>query len=89
MKTKSIVVVLIVQLHFSGVSFARDAARDLKKLVGYTIISSDSVSEVYTKDYSQKFVKLYGGSTFKVDFLLLDPLVMTDVIILQSHYLKS
>ncbi|WP_096876873.1 hypothetical protein [Methylomonas koyamae] len=39
------------------------------------------MSEVFTKDYSQKYIKLHGGLTFKVDFLLLDPLEMTDVII--------
>ena len=81
MKLRPVFLVFIVFLLLSGTALARDAAKDLKKMVGYTIIASDSVSEVLTNNYSEKHIKLHGGWTFKVDFLFLDPLVLTDVII--------
>lgn len=77
---------LLIVLGFSNQAYSRDAAQDLKKLVGYTIISADSVNEVVSSNYSEKYVRLYGGWVFKVSFLLLDPLVMTDVIIFAKSW---
>jgi len=68
---------------------ARDAARDLKKLVGYTIIFADTVDDVFEKDYGDKYIKLFSGKVFKVEFLLLDPLPLTDVIVLAKPFSKE
>lgn len=65
----------------ASTAFARDAARDLRRMVGYTIIMADTVDKVFENDDGEKFIKLSGGQVFKVDFLLLDPLVLTDVIV--------
>ncbi|MDB4809371.1 hypothetical protein OAH21_01545 [bacterium] len=68
--------------------FARDAARDLRKMVGYTILLADTVDKVAEKD-GNKYIKLTGGRIFKVDFLLLDPLAFTDVIVFAKPLPKS
>jgi hypothetical protein len=67
-------------LAIAPTALARDAARDLRKMVGYTIIMADTIDKVFEND-GNKFIKLSGGQVFKVDFLLLDPLVLTDVIV--------
>jgi hypothetical protein len=59
----------------------RDAARDLKKMVGFTIVDASWVSDVTEDRMGDKYVELGNGSVFKVDFLLLDPLPITDVIV--------
>lgn len=59
---------------------AGDTARELKKLVGYTIVSADTVAKVAERD-GEKYIKLHGGSVYKVNFLLLDPLILTDVVV--------
>jgi hypothetical protein len=60
---------------------ARDAARDLRRMVGYTIVKADYISEV-VDGRSGKILKLSDGSIWLVsDPLLLTPLSMTDVII--------
>jgi hypothetical protein len=69
-------------LVFSAVSLpARDAARDLRRMIGYTIAKADSISEV-VDSRSGTILKLSDGSVWLVsDPLLLTPLTMTDVII--------
>jgi len=89
MKRYKLLVFLVLIIVFANPVFARDTARELKKLIGYTIVAADSVSEVVTSNYSDKYVKLYGGRVFKVDFLLLAPLVMTDVIIFAKSLPKK
>ena len=59
----------------------RDAARDLKKMIGFTIIDASWVTDVIDDDIGEKRVKLGNGSVFKVDFLLLNPLPLSDVIV--------
>jgi hypothetical protein len=61
--------------------YARDAARDLRKMVGYSIVMADTVDKIYEGRIGDKLVKLSNGQVFKVDFLLLDPLPLTDVIV--------
>lgn len=61
-------------------SFARDAAIDLQKIVGYTIVSADSVRNTYEID-DEKIIRLINGSEFKVNDLIINPLGMTDVIV--------
>lgn len=71
----------LVLMVFSQQVVARDAARDLRKLVGYTIVIADTVDKVLKDNNNNKYVKLSGGAEFKVEFLFLDPLVLTDVIV--------
>ena len=72
-------VLLLTLTTFTAV--ARDAARDLKKMKGFTIVDAAAVSEVYTARLGDKIVKLDNGTAYKVQFLLLDPLTLTDVIV--------
>jgi hypothetical protein len=69
--------------------YARDAARDLSKLVGYTIVMADTIDKVFNDNYSGKYVKLSNGSVFKVEFLLLDPLSLTEVVIFAKPLQKE
>jgi hypothetical protein len=62
-------------------SVARDAARDLKKMKGYTIVDAAAVSEVLSSKLGDRIVKLDNGTAYSVRFLLLDPLPFTDVIV--------
>ena len=77
---KNIVLILSIIL-LTGNLYARDASRDLKRMVGYIIVIADSVSEIIETKNGEKHLKLTSGEKFKIDFLLLDPLVLTDVII--------
>ena len=60
---------------------ARDAARDLSRMVGYTIVASGTVKQVAEGKIGEKLVILQDGTIFKVTFLLLNPLPLTDVIV--------
>jgi hypothetical protein len=62
-------------------AFGRDAARDLRKMVGYTVVMAASVEKVYESQSGDKLLKLSNGHVFKVDFLLLNPSTLTDVIV--------
>lgn len=68
---------------------ARDVARDLRKMVGYTIVFADTVDEVIEKNYGDKYIKLNNGKVFKIEFLLLDPLPLTDVIVFAKPFPKD
>jgi hypothetical protein len=75
-----ITLVLIMTLFFMNAR-ARDAARDLKRMIGYTIIDASEVKKVVADDYSSKILLLNNGINFKVSLLILPPLPLTDVII--------
>jgi hypothetical protein len=60
---------------------ARDAARDLSRMIGFTIVGASSVKQVTAGDAGEKLVSLLDGTVFKVQMLLLDPLPVTDVVI--------
>lgn len=78
----TIAVVAALTLCLSGLSaHARDAARDLRRMVGYTIVAADTVSEVWENRSGDKIVKLSSGQSYRVSGLLLDPLSFTDVIV--------
>ena len=79
-RISNLILVATILLSFATSVFARDAARDLRKMVGYTIVLADTVEKVFEND-GNKFIKLSGGQVFKLDFLLLDPLALTDVIV--------
>ena len=80
---------LIFVALFERITLARDAARDLRKLVGYTIIMADAVNKVFEGKDGDKFIKLSNGWIFKVEFLLLDPLPITDVIVFAKPFPKD
>lgn len=78
--TTGIGIAVIVSLLGTS-AFARDAARDLRRMIGYTILEADSVQEIIQNKNGTKVLVLYSGSAFRVDGMLLDPLLMTDVIV--------
>lgn len=65
----------------SPVAQARDAARDLSRMIGFTIVSASTVKEVGAGSSGEKLIVLADGNVFKVPMLLLDPLPLTDVVI--------
>lgn len=69
---------------------ARDAARDLRKMVGFTIVAATSVSKVVRDpDGFSKTITLADGNAYKLTMLMLDPLVTTDVIVFAKPYPKE
>ena len=58
-------------------------------MVGYTIVQASTVDDVLDSRSLGKLVKLSSGQTFKVDFLLLDPLPLTDVIVFSKPLPKD
>ena len=74
-------ILAVFALAIQPCAFGRDAARDLRKMVGYTILLADTVDKVFESRDGDKLIKLSDGQVFKVDFLLLDPLPLTDVIV--------
>ena len=74
----------MVFLFTSLTVIARDAARDLRKMKGFTIIDAAAVSEVVEAKIGDKIVKLDNGTAYKVQLLLLDPLILTDVIVFEK-----
>jgi hypothetical protein len=81
MRKPILLVTLFALVVFTQNANGRDAARDLRKMVGYTIVMADTVQQVFSNKDGDKLVKLANGQTFKVSFLLLDPLPLTDVIV--------
>jgi hypothetical protein len=84
----SLTLVLMV-LSLTITAEARDAARDLRKMVGFTIIKAATVKEVVETRDNEKVVVLDDGTAFKVTFLLLDPLPLTDVIVFAKPLSKE
>lgn len=66
----------------TGAASVRSMHRELRRMVGYTILSTDTVKEVSERS-GTKYVQLSSGITFKADafVLLLDPLPLSDVVI--------
>lgn len=65
-------------------SEARDAARDLRRMVGYTIVAAATISSV-VEDASDKIVVLDNGQAYRVTMMLLPPLPSTDVIVFANQ----
>ena len=59
---------------------ASDASRDLRRMIGYTIIDAASVREV-AEGGTEKVLALDNGMVFSVTGLILAPLPLTDVIV--------
>jgi hypothetical protein len=63
--------------------------RGLRRMVGFTIVSSDSVDDVVESRKGDKYVKLLSGAAFKVDLMLLEPLPASDVIVFAKRLPES
>lgn len=75
--------IALVSLFLATTATARTASihRGLRRMVGFTIISSDSVDEVIESTKGNKCVKLFSGVVFRIDLSILDPLPASDVIV--------
>jgi hypothetical protein len=71
---------LFIFLLLSPRSGSADIGGDLSSMIGFTIIGASTVTKVYESD-GEKYVRLLDHTLLKVQFLLLDPLVTTDVVI--------
>lgn len=79
--------IALALIFLQGAVLARDAARDLRRLVGFTIMKADYVSEVIEGRNGGKLLKLSDGTVWKVvDSLMITPITMTDVIILGKKF---
>lgn len=79
-----------VALAVPPVALARDAARDLRKMVGYTIVDAAAVKEVSDATTGAgKILVLDNGDVYKVDFMILSPMTYTDVIVFAKRSSKE
>lgn len=60
---------------------ARDSARDLRRMVGYTIVAAATIQETKEGDIGETIVTLNSGISFKMTDSILTPLACTDVIV--------
>ena len=55
--------------------------RQLRRMVGYTIIATDSVQDVMEGRYGAREIRLLSGARYKIDLGMVPPLVMSDVVV--------
>jgi hypothetical protein len=55
--------------------------RELKRMIGFTIVHAGYITDTAEKNYSEKFIKIDNGVVFKLDCMILMPLNMTEVIV--------
>jgi hypothetical protein len=67
-------------LSLAQTALGRDAARDLQRMVGFTIVMAASVSEVRSSG-TDMYLKLDDGMVLKTSDMLLEPLPLTDIIL--------
>jgi len=77
---------VVITILGNGAVFGRDAARDLKRMIGYTIIDASWVNKTFETEDGVKIVELANGTLFKVDLLILAPLPLTDVIVFAKKF---
>ncbi|MEK7795740.1 MAG: hypothetical protein AAB353_14480 [Candidatus Hydrogenedentota bacterium] len=76
-------IAIALSLFFRVQSVEADrASRKLSRAIGYTVVDASSVSRTVEDKSGDKLLVLASGSVFKVEFLYLDPLSLTDVIVL-------
>ena len=84
------ILVATVALTVVPPALARDAARDLRKMVGYTIIDAATVKEVSdATPGTGKILVLDNGEVYKVDFMILSPMTYMDVVVFAKRYSKE
>jgi len=59
---------------------------NLKQMVGFTIVYAGYITDSAEKNYSEKYLQLDNGWSFKLDCMMLMPLNMTDVIVFGKKY---
>jgi hypothetical protein len=80
-RTFLLVMLSVVWFQFSQKAEARDAARDLRSMVGWTIIDSTIVTAVDRASYDT-VLRLSNGRTVKLSAcVMLPPLPMSDAIV--------
>lgn len=60
--------------------------RELRKMIGYTIVYAGSIRDSAERNYSEKLIQLDNGWLFKLDCMMLMPLNFTDVIVFGKRY---
>jgi hypothetical protein len=65
---------------------ANDVAREMKDLVGFTIIKANYVVDSSEDDMSFRLIKLSDGSQWRVSLLILPPLFGTNVLVLSKKF---
>ncbi len=68
---------------------ARDAARDLSRMIGFTIVAAGAVDRVVEGKMGDKVLILQDGTAFSVTMLLLDPLPASDVVVFARQPTKE
>ena len=76
----TIVVAIVVTAQSVNYASMSSVRRELRRMTGYVILSSDSVAEVIERR-GEKHIRLLSGTTFKIDGLILGPLPVSDVIV--------
>jgi hypothetical protein len=68
-----LVVVMLLLQESTAIGSASSMRRELRRMVGYTIIASDSIADTVERA-DGKYVKLLSGAVFKIEGLILGPL---------------
>ena len=70
---------------FAASSSYAGVERDLKRLVGYTIIYTGTIQQFSDQNMTKRAL-LDNGAIFKLDCLILPPLPLTDVVVFGKKY---
>ena len=60
--------------------------RDLRQMVGFTVMYAGIIQEVGERSYGEKIVRLDNGLVFKLDCLMMMPINMTNVVVFGKNY---
>ncbi|OZA26987.1 MAG: hypothetical protein B7X93_09880 [Hydrogenophilales bacterium 17-61-9] len=75
-----------VALSLFSLSASAGSERELRKMVGYTIVYVGSIRDSVERNYSEKMIQLDNGWGFKLDCMMLMPLNFTDVVVFGKRY---
>jgi hypothetical protein len=88
-KRPAMVVLVCLLMAATAAAGVSSIHRGLRRIVGFTIVSSDSVAEVLEDRQGDKYIKLLSGAVFKADLMILDPLPASDVIVFGKRLPES
>lgn len=77
---------LFVAISLLPVSTNAGAARELRNMVGYTIVYVGSIHDSVERNYSEKLIQLDNGWLFKLNCMMLMPLNFTDVVVFGKRF---
>ncbi len=89
MKRTSLLACGVSMLLVASPLLASNVARELKRMVGYTIIGAARIDKIYEDQYGDKILKLDDGMTFKVSYMYWEPSSFSDVIIFAKRLLSE